>query len=366
MSQMLELIRQNAVPAAVMRSAAKGALSIAPAEMLQILVHLTTNQVFSKEAKMTLAGWDSRSAAAVLSGDNPPKDVVEYFWSKENRRTDLMPALIETSATSEQKLAELAIDAPPDLVSVLLASPRVQNCPAVLQNLLENYHLVPAEAQEIKNKLGLTGSEPVDPEVEAAHNTWTREHSAEMAAEEGRAFELTGDDDDLAKEETASQGEPQQSVPTAASQKALQEPEKISTLVKISRMNVAQRVKTAFLGNKEERMILIRDASKVVQNAVLSSPKLSDPEVELFAAAKNVNENVLREISRNRRFMKSYNVMRNLATNPRCPLDLSLTLIKNLLVFDLKSLRQSKNVPDTLRKVADKLYREKMTPSKQG
>ena len=102
----------------------------------------------------------------------------------------------------------------------------------------------------------------------------------------------------------------------------------------------------------------------LVQNAVLASPKLSDPEVEMFASAKHVSENVLREIARSRRFMKNYSVVRNLVNNPRCPLDLSLTLVKNLLVYDLKSLRQSKNISETIRRVADKLYKDKVESRK--
>ena len=48
-------------------------------------------------------------------------------------------------------------------------------------------------------------------------------------------------------------------------------------------MKVGSRVKLAMLGNKEERGVLIRDASKVVSSAVLASPKLTDQEVELIA-----------------------------------------------------------------------------------
>ncbi len=112
-------------------------------------------------------------------------------------------------------------------------------------------------------------------------------------------------------------------------------------------------------------MILIRDGAKVVQNAVLASPKLTEPEAETFASAKNLSENVLREIARSRRFMKNYNVVRNLVNNAKCPLDLSLTLVKNLMVYDLKSLRFNKAVPDTIRQVAAKLYREKTGPAKE-
>ncbi len=88
---------------------------------------------------------------------------------------------------------------------------------------------------------------------------------------------------------------------------------------------------------------------------------MTDAEVETFAGAKNLGESVMREIARQRRFLKNYAVVRNLVNNPRCPLDISLTLVKNLQVYDLKSLRHSKNVPDTIRKVAAKLYQEKAT-----
>jgi hypothetical protein len=128
-------------------------------------------------------------------------------------------------------------------------------------------------------------------------------------------------------------------------------------------MNVAGRIKVAFLGSKEERSILIRDGAKIVQNAVLASPKLSEMEVETFAALKNVQENVLREIARSRRFMKNYIVVKNLVNNPKRPLD--VTLIKNLLVMDLKVVQGNKNVGETLRKVAFKIYKEKSTPPGQ-
>jgi hypothetical protein len=359
MSQMLQLIKNNAVPAAVMRSAAKGALSVPAAEMIEILVYLTGNNVFSEEAEMSLAKWDETSLAAILSSSDARPEVLEYFWDEKNRRRGLLPALVENPQISEQRLIEAAGRAARDLVNVMLASRRVHSTQAVLQVLLSNTFLTEAEVQQIREELAAIGTEPADRESEAAHDVWTREHAEEIKAEEGKAFELTGSDE--AEEETPVTVAPEPIQPEAAApQRKPVAREKLSTLQKISRMNAAERVKQAFIGNKEERAILIRDGAKVIQNAVMASPKLSDPEVELFASAKNVSENVLREIGRSRRFMKNYVVVRNLVNNPRCPLDLALTLIKNLLVYDLKSLRQSKSVSETVRKVADKLYKEKM------
>ena len=73
---------------------------------------------------------------------------------------------------------------------------------------------------------------------------------------------------------------------------------------------------------------------------------------------------MLRDIARAPKFKKNYLVMKALANNPRTPLDVSLTLMGNLMVNDLKNLSMNKNVPDTLRKVAMKRFKEKSSPGK--
>jgi hypothetical protein len=113
-------------------------------------------------------------------------------------------------------------------------------------------------------------------------------------------------------------------------------------------------------GSKEERSILIRDSTKLVALAVLDSPKVSDGEVEKFALQKNVLEAVLRTIPMRRRFMKNYTIVRNLVFNPRTPLDISLGLMKNLLTHDLKNLSGNKEVSDTVRKLALRMFKQKM------
>ena len=55
-------------------------------------------------------------------------------------------------------------------------------------------------------------------------------------------------------------------------------------------------------------------------------------------------------------------MIRALVNNPRCPLDIGLTLLNHLLVNDLKTLSMNKNVPDTLRKMGLKKFKEKSAP----
>ena len=95
MSAILDQIKRNAVPAAVLRTASKGALPLPGVEMIEILVYLTQNPIFAQDAKMTLAGWDLQSATEAVSSPDAPADVIGYYWSEQNRRPALMPALIE-------------------------------------------------------------------------------------------------------------------------------------------------------------------------------------------------------------------------------------------------------------------------------
>ena len=128
-------------------------------------------------------------------------------------------------------------------------------------------------------------------------------------------------------------------------------------LQRLAKMTVAQRVQFAIKGGSDARRTLIRDSNKVVQRAVLQSPRLTDQEVEAFASMSSLTDEILRLIANNRNFRKNYTVVRNLVNNPKCPLDVTLHMLPILNAVDLKRLTTNKNVPETLRTTALKLQR---------
>jgi len=128
-------------------------------------------------------------------------------------------------------------------------------------------------------------------------------------------------------------------------------------LQQVSKMNVSQRVQFAMKGSGEARRTLIRDSNKVVQRAVLQSPRLTDQEVEAYASMTNLTDEILRLIATNRNFRKNYAVVRNLMNNPKTPLDVTLHMLPILNAIDLKKLTTNKNVPETLRTTATKLHK---------
>jgi hypothetical protein len=123
----------------------------------------------------------------------------------------------------------------------------------------------------------------------------------------------------------------------------------------LSTLSIMDRVKLAMKGTREQRAQLIRDPNKMVSAAVLTSPKLTDAEVESFAKMANVSEEVLRVIGTNRNWIKNYGVMLALSRNPKTPLALSMQYLHRLNERDTKMLAIDRNVPEALRLAARKL-----------
>jgi hypothetical protein len=413
MPRQIDLIRASKLPSNMMQFAAKGALSVPPDENIEILVYLAKhNKIFGDLARMTLAGWDEKASLAAASDPKTPREVLDYLISPENLRPKLLPALLGNPSVAESELAKFAVSASPEAIAAMLESPRVRASVGILDCLLGNPYLKATETSTVAALLrackGEAPSVPVaegGPQVvepvanvpealqevvasdegaevpEEAISAYLAEHATEIAVEQDKPFkpvggivELLGSDYFPVSEnkeltenaETAAKAAAEAaSAASAVAPKARpavppKPAQRDNTLQKINRLDVKGRIQLAMKGNKEERSILIRDGTKVVALAVLDAPKISDGEVEKFALQKNVLEAVLRQIPLKRRFMKNYIVVRNLVSNPRTPLDLGLGLMKHLQPQDLKNISANKEVSETVRKLALKMYKQKL------
>jgi hypothetical protein len=123
----------------------------------------------------------------------------------------------------------------------------------------------------------------------------------------------------------------------------------------MSLLPILERLKLAVKGSREQRAQLIRDSNKMVAIAVLSSPKLTEAEVESFTKMGNVAEDVLRVIANNRGWVKNYGVVLGLCRNPKTPPALSMQLVHRLTERDMKMLSMDRNVPEPLRVLSRKI-----------
>ena len=411
MPRVLDLIRNSEVPFNLMHAAARGSLAVPPEETIEILVYLAVNhKLFGETARMTLASWDEKASLAAAANPHTSAEVLAYFIARENLRPVLLPALAENPSIKEAALDELAVGGSRSVIETLMNSARVMSSRVLLQALQANEKLRPKESAEITQKLAamgvISGAPPhiseVDeageeeaPEPEASEEVlegtvarYLQENAAEMEAEKEKPFSPieTEHEEPSAAEvpgETGAQADAvTESVDAVAAAKPAvigaakpasalsaharkptstgHEERRDSALQRISKLDIKSRIALAMRGSKEDRSILIRDSTKLVAVAVLDSPKVSETEIENFASQKNVLDSVLRAIPLKRKFAKSYTIMRNLVYNPRTPIDASLPLVKGLLAHDLKNLAENKDVSDTIRKVAMRLYRQRL------
>ncbi len=318
---------------------------------------------------------------------------------------------------AQETLVKFAISASRESIETMLKSSRVRRSEAILDCLRSNPYLNKGESEEISGLISCASNKNKDeggtsiagvnhPGVgneneqvlsaaaddgggevpDEAVSAYLSEHASEIAAEGEKPFQAIGGVLDLLGKDYFPQSSTSEgggdtpppvagtnhaaagaaAVPARAAPGKKERPDgakRDNTVQKINRLDIKGRIQLALKGNKEERSLLIRDGTKVVALAVLEAPKLSDGEVEKFASQKNVLESVLRAIPLKRRFMKNYGVVRNLVGNPRAPLDLGLGLMKHLLTQDLKNLSANKEVSETIRKLALKMYKQKLATS---
>ncbi len=92
-------------------------------------------------------------------------------------------------------------------------------------------------------------------------------------------------------------------------------------------------------------------------SVVLGSPRVSDAEIESFAGMKNVSGEVLRHIGNHKEWTKKYSVVASLVRNPRTPLAISIGMVSRLNPKDLKSIAVDRNVPEVIRKQAQRFVK---------
>ena len=243
--------------------------------------------------------------------------LIDMFRREGSRETRLLAAQGELGAGAHDQVALLMMlidDADPDIAMTALAT--VQRLPQEPLRAFLARADVPPEIVEFFAGLAIT--------------------PAEVAALDA-SVPLTGDaeDDDEDEQEAAKEG-------------GKAEPKILAGLP------IKKKIKLASKGTREQRAQLIRDPNKLVAGAVLSSPKLTDAEVEAFAKMANVAEEVLRVIGTNRTWLKNYGVTLGLVKNPKTPPAISMQLLPRINERDMKMLAVDRNVPEALRLAARK------------
>ncbi|HJV23759.1 MAG TPA: hypothetical protein VJ570_13735 [Holophagaceae bacterium] len=357
----------NQLPDPMVSALLGGALPVPPLDLLQALAHAALQPEHPHQAKAqgTFEGMPESLIAGVLLGPIEPADPLRLILRFRKEMSLLDPALLHGDITSA-----ILVEAVPHLPGPAL--PIVSNNqvkwlerPEILDLLEEHpdcdYNLK-RRIEEFRFDVLKQGPESLKQErlaviddVEAGRldKAWA---DLPMPKEELPA----GVDADRRQGDEPFEGEERRA--KLGEEPILDEdgnPVSLSLTQRIMRLKTNQKIMLATKGGKEERTILIREANRLIQVAVIRNGRITEGEVAYISALRTVNEEVLRVIAGNRDWMKKYTIYKSLVMNPKTPLPIAMTHFKRLMEADIKLIMKDKNVPEMLRREAKRLLEAK-------
>ena len=138
---------------------------------------------------------------------------------------------------------------------------------------------------------------------------------------------------------------------------------KKSLLLRVKDLPVGQKLALAKKGNKDVRMILIKDSNEMVALEVAGSPRITDGEILAIAMMRDVSDKVLRYIANNRKYRQNKQIVLALLNNPRTPVGVSLGLgIQQLSDRELDDLAKNRNIPGAISRAAKQIADRRKAP----
>ncbi len=306
-------------------------LPLTEEEYLEALVYLANNPEYREQARGLLDGLSAPTKSAYARKRQCDHRVAYFVMVDGLNRKDMdsISAVVHNQSLPAEFLEKIArhgdhamlecllenqikLIAYPEIMSVMESNPVVDAFIGARIREIRNDYLSEAPGEEI----------PAEAVVEDLRQVIAREELEEPPPGEGE------EPGNLIEQQT---------------QTALQ---------RINQMPVSERIKLALTGTKTERLILIRDANKLVSLAVIQSPKISEDEVMLVVRNRSVSGDIIQHIAANRDWTKNYNLVVELLNNPKTPVKDALGFIKKLHERDLRMLQANKNASPVIRGLA--------------
>jgi hypothetical protein len=359
---LISQFRRGGIPRELRLMAAQGALPLKPEDLVELLHFLVEDE------DADVAG----SAHGTLSA-MPPEELLPVFkdrqtlpailgWGLQNRLEGaLREAVLQNPTTPDEAIEAEAGELPEELAElVVINQVRLLRRTSLLERLEVNPHLNRDQQRRLRElRESFHIGEVAPAEAPPPPPPPSPAPAPAAAAEPEAPVEPVRLDSEITNEVDA--------MFRYLTEEERNEAERVSVVQKIYRLTTSEKVITALKGSREERAVLVRDPNRLVSAAVLGSPRMTDGEVEAFAGMRNVSDEVLRQIGNNREWTKRYGVVANLVKNPRTPLAVSLGMVSRLNPRDIKALSTDRNVPEVLRRQAQKFIsaQTQKTPEKK-
>ncbi len=382
---------EGTAPPPAKLAAARGMLPLPQNDLLEILVALAagSDQELAGIARETLSAQDDTALKQVILSNEVAPRVLDFFADYEHLPVEIQEAILQNPITPEQSIVKFArkttkgellelisfnqqqLIKNPEIIEAIIANPyRTAEAERRAQEIKREFFEKERGAQQIANELRARGQEAAAEFIESAdfvqniNETNLKFEDAILLASMIEVPDSEIDDSWLSLDLIEELYEENEEQRAAIIDKILGElkfeedgvsNERVSMLNRVLRMGMKDRMKLAMKGDREARNILIRDPNRIVAQAVVQNPKITEQEVEKIAAMRTVPEEVLRLVATSRVWARNYQIMLKLSTNPRTPLTNSMSILTRLQTKDLISISKNKNVSEAIRKQAFRL-----------
>jgi hypothetical protein len=340
---LVDQFRKGGVPKELRLMAAQGALPLKPEDLVELLTDLTSDpdRGVQEAARQSLTAFPVAELTPIAKSRDTPASVLTWIVTFRPEK-EVREVALQNTSLPDETIEALSRELPEELAELV-----VINQTRLLRRitLLEGIEANPNLSNDQKRRLR---------ELRETFHIGEQPAPAAPPPEPKAAPPPPPPVDELFEDLPISEDE---AIVRYLSEAERAQTEKLSAVQKIYRLDTAEKLITALKGTREERAILVRDPNRIVAAGVLGSPKVTDAEIESFASMKNVSDAVLRSIGNHREWTKRYGVIANLVRNPRTPLAISLGMVSRLNPRDMKSLAVDRNVPEAIRKQAQRFVR---------
>lgn len=383
----VKALLDGTAPRPAQLAASRGILPLPQNDLFEVLVALSGSDdtELSQNADHSLSLIDERLLESSIRSEEIAVSVLDYVSRRDGLAYGVYEGLLVNPKTPAATVEQLARSTTKSEVLELISLNQqllIQK-PSIIDAILKNPHRsFEAErrasetkreffekergVQQIANELRAQGKEAAAQFVENAEFT-SDDFSADETLAIANMIESSDDDVDdtwLALEyleeiyeETAADRQLiiDKIIGDFKSEEMDVPSERISIINRIMKMGMKDRARLAMKGDREARNILIRDPNRVIAQAVVANPRITEQEIEKVASMRSISEDILRQIANNRQWSRLYPIVHNLARNPRTPIANVLSILSRLQLKDLAALSKNRNVSDAVRRQALRL-----------
>jgi hypothetical protein len=126
----------------------------------------------------------------------------------------------------------------------------------------------------------------------------------------------------------------------------------------IREMSSSEKMQLALHGDRNARLLLLKDVNKTVQTFLLQNPRITIDEIRYIAGYRQANPDVLVTIAGHREWGQNQGVLAALVRNPKTPSLTAVKLLDKIAPAELRRLAKSGEVPRAVQVAARKRVTE--------